>query len=115
MDKNEQAIQFIRENAEEYGQRRSQRMYLENFQKSKLAMIAENRRKEFAERGEKVTEAALSNMAMIDPEYLELLDQTQVAREREEYLNWMYQVSLMEHETWRTEQANQRRELDAYR
>lgn len=113
-DRNEEAIHFFRENAEEYGLRRAQRIYLEAFQKSKLAMLAEKFRVDLVSRGKRVTEAMLENMALQDPEYINLLEQTQVAREREEQLVWMGKAMDMEHETWRTKQANERAERSRY-
>jgi hypothetical protein len=107
----EKALNFIRDNAGKFAEAKAQRIYLEQFRKSKKALL-------FAAcptpPGEKVTVADREAYAYSHPEYLELLTGLQVAIEAEETLKWQMTAAQLKTEVWRTQQANNRRTDSAH-
>lgn len=94
------AAEFIRDNAPKYAKAKSERCYLEQFRKSKKALL-------MAESPER-TAASKEIYAYAHPEYVELLAGLRVAIEAEETLKWQLTAAEAKIEIWRTESANNR-------
>lgn len=109
----EKTLTFVRKYGPKSAKAKADRVYLEQFRKSKKAILMEMRRKELSGK-EKTTETMLENYAYSHPEYLELLDGLRVAVEQEEKLNMLVKGCWAQVEIWRTEQANNRAERSAY-
>lgn len=97
------AIEFILEQAPKFAQAKAQRVYLEEFRKTKKALLM----KEAMEKG---FESAVSQEreAYAHIQYQQLLQGLAVAIEQEESLKWMLTAAQMKSEIWRTESANER-------
>ena len=97
------AIEFILDNAPKYAKAKAERIYLEEFRKTKKALLM----KQAMEMG---FESAVSQEreAYAHPEYQELLKGLAVAIEQEETLKWKLTAAQMKSEIWRTESANER-------
>ena len=96
----EQALATMRELAAELGQAKADRVHLEQFRKSKKAIL-------FSDCNEK-TIADRENFAYAHPDYIELLDGLKAAVEKEETLKWRMKGAELYVEVWRTQQANNR-------
>ncbi len=99
----EDAADTIREKAAAYGEAKAQRVYLEEFKRSKRALLM----KDSLLLGEKAVNAQ-EREALADPEYLQLLKGLAVAIEREETLRWQIEAAKLDIEIWRTRQASER-------
>jgi len=97
------AIEFILENAPLYAQAKSERIYLEEFRKSKKALLM----KDAMEIGFE-SAAAQEREAYAHIEYADLLRGLMVAIEKEETLKWMLTAAQMKADIWRSEQASER-------
>lgn len=98
-------LDFIRDNAPAYAQAKAQRVYLENFRKSKKALLMRA-----AEMKGHKTAAIQEREAYADDGYIEILAALQAATEEEEKLRWMITAAEAKIECWRTISANQRAE-----
>lgn len=94
------AVDFIIKKAGEFAKAKAQRVFIEEYRKSKKALLmaacdapAANAREQYA---------------YAHPEYVELLQGLQAAVEVEEELRWQLEAARLRIETWRTEQANNR-------
>ena len=94
------AADFIRDAAPKYASAKAARVYLEQFRKSKKALL-------MAESGEK-TSAAKEMDAYAHPDYIQLLEGLRAAVEAEETLKWQLTAAEAKIEIWRTESANNR-------
>ena len=101
----EEAAQSIRDRAPLYGEAKAQRVYLEEFRKSKKAMLMKDSLKSGVEAAN-----AQEREAYADPEMVDLLKGLQAAVEIEEKLKWDITAAELRVEIWRTEQANNRAE-----
>lgn len=99
------ALDFIRDNAPAYAQAKAQRVYLENFRKSKKALLM----REAELRGHK-TAAMQEREAYADTGYIETLEALQAATAEEERLRWMMVAAEAKIEAWRTIEATRRAE-----
>ena len=99
----------LRQMSEEFAKAYAERNYLEEFRKSKLAMLMKRAEVE----GHK-TAAAQDREARADPEYIELLQGLKSATEVSEKLRWQLEVSKLGVAIWQTQQANERAERKAY-
>lgn len=99
------ALDFIRDNATAYAQAKAKRVYLENFRKSKKAILM--RAAEL--RGHK-TAAIQEREAYADDGYVEILAALQAATEQEEALRWLMVAAEAKIEAWRTIEATRRAE-----
>ena len=99
----EDAAEAIREKAPAYGEAKAQRVYLEEFKRSKRALLM----KDSLLLGEKAVNAQ-EREALADPEYMQLLKGLAVAIEREETLRWELEAAKLDIEIWRTRQASER-------
>ena len=97
------AIEFILEQAPKFAQAKAQRMYLEEFRKTKKALLM----KEALAKGID-SAVAQEREAYAHPEYQELLRGLQVAIEQEETLLWKLRAAQMKSDIWRSEQASER-------
>lgn len=95
--------------APEYAEAKAARSYLEEFKKSKLAILM----KSAEGRGYK-TSAAQEREALADPEYHQLLLGLQEAIASEERLRYDMRRIEMQIEIWRTLRADERMERKAY-
>ena len=94
------AVDFIYRTAPKYAQAKAQRVYLEEFRKSKKALLMKSC-------GE-TSVAAQEREAYSHSEYQELLKGLQVAVETEEGLRWSLVAAQARIEIWRTQSANNR-------
>jgi len=99
----EDAAEQIRELAPSYGQAKSQRVYLEEFRRSKKSMLM----KDCMTMGVEAANAQ-EREALADPEYIALLKGLAAAVENEETLKWQLESYRLEIEIWRTRQATER-------
>lgn len=100
--------QEIRERVAEYAKAKADRVYLEHFRKSKLAILMKAVQDKFD------TAAMQEREARRHPDYLELLDGLREATEKEERTRWELKLLEMKFEGWRTRMANQRAERGRY-
>lgn len=96
------AVDYIIANASKFAQARANRVYLEEFRKSKKAMLMKQSSESSA--------VAQERDAYAHPEYLGLLDGLRQAVEIEEKLRWDLIAAQARVEVWRTEQATARAE-----
>jgi hypothetical protein len=94
------AVDYIIKNAPKFAEAKANRVYLEEFRKSKKALL-------MAQSIEKAANAREQD-AYAHPEYLALLEGLKAAIEVEEKLKWDMVAAQARVEIWRTEQANNR-------
>ena len=97
------AIEFIIENAPKYAEAKAQRVYLENFLRTKKSLLMKDAMAKGIESGVAQEREAYAHM-----EYADLLKGLMVAIEREESLKWMLTAAQMKIEIYRTEEASNR-------
>ena len=97
------AIDFIVKNAPRYGKAKGHRIQIEEFRKSKKALLMKDALKQGFEAAN-----AQEREAYADPEYVELISGLAAAVEEEETLKWQMEAAKMRVDIWRTEQANNR-------
>lgn len=98
------ALDFLRDQAPAYAKAKAERVYLEEFRKSKKAMLMKIAEKQYA------SAAAQEREAYADDEYLELLEGLRSAVEAEETLRWRIVAAQAKIETWRTLESTRRAE-----
>jgi hypothetical protein len=101
--KPEEAAQTIRDKAPAYGEAKAQRVYLDEFRKSKKALLMKNA----LEMGYEAANAQ-EREAYADPAYLQLLKGLAAAIEKEETLRWEIEAARLDIEVWRTREATNR-------
>jgi hypothetical protein len=94
------AIDFIFENAPKLAQAKADRIYLEEFRKSKKAMLMI--------RSCNTVISAQERDAYAHPEYIELLKGLQAAVEQEETIRWSLIAAQARIEVWRSQEATNR-------
>jgi hypothetical protein len=99
------ALDFIRDNAPAYAKAKAERIYLEEFRKTKKALCMRA-----AESGGVNAISAQERDAYADPAYQELLLGLRAAVEEEERLRWLIVGAQAKIEVWRTIEANRRAE-----
>tara|TARA_R110000822_G_scaffold273001_1_gene395509 strand:- start:352 stop:708 length:357 start_codon:yes stop_codon:yes gene_type:complete len=104
----EHALGFMRDKSEGHAKAKANRVYLEQFRKSKKAMLMIE-----AEQKGKKTGQEREAYAYAHAEYAELLDGLRVAVEQEETYKFQLKAAEARIEIWRTQQANQRSEYRA--
>lgn len=105
-DEVEKALDFLRDNAKDIAEARANRIYLEQFRKSKKAMLQSQSKASSV--------AAAEIEAYANKEYLELLDALKIAVFEDERLRFLSAAAEAKIEVWRTQQANLRAEGKAY-
>lgn len=98
-------LDFIRDNAPAYAKAKAERVFLEEFRKSKKALLMRD-----AETAGHKSAVAQEREAYAAPAYLQLLDGLRVAVEQEEALKWLIVGAQAKFEVWRTIEANRRAE-----
>ena len=97
------AIDFMLKNAGAYAKAKAEVTYLEEFRKTKKALLM----KDALVRGIEAANAQ-EREAYAHPEYQELLTGLAQAIEVEEKLNWHLEAARMRCDIWRTEEASNR-------
>jgi hypothetical protein len=97
------AIEFILEQAPKYAVAKSQRIFLEEFRKTKKALLM----KDAMTRGFD-SAVAQEREAYAHPEYEELLHGLAAAILQEETIKWKLTAAQMKSDIWRSEQASER-------
>ena len=97
------AVNYIIKHSGEYAKAKSQRVFLDEFRKSKKALLM----KDALAKGIEAANAQ-EREAYAHPEYQELLKGLAAAIETEETLKWNLEAARMRCDIWRTEQANNR-------
>lgn len=95
------AVDFLITNATKFAKARAERIYLEEFRKSKKALL-------MGECTEKAV-SAREQYAYSHPEYQELLLGLRAAVEQEEELRWQQVAAQLRVEVWRSQEASNRR------
>lgn len=99
----EQVIEFLLKNAGKFAKAKANRIYLEEFRKSKKALLMKE-----AELAGVNTASGQERDAYAHPEYRELLEGLKEAVEIEEKLRWQLIAAQMKVDLFRTESANNR-------
>lgn len=100
------AVTFILQHAAKYAQAKAKRVYLEEFRKTKKALLMKAAMEAKIEAVNAQEREAYSHL-----EYQELLTGLAIAIENEETLKWKLEAARMRVDIWRTEQANARMEI----
>lgn len=101
--KPEEAAQTIRDKAPAYGEAKAQRVYLEEFRKSKKALLM----KDALTLGVEAANAQ-EREAYAHPSYQQLIRGLAEAIEKEETLKWEIEAARLDIEIWRTREATNR-------
>ena len=101
--KPEEAAQTIRDKAPAYGEAKAQRVYLEEFKRTKRALLMKDALKLGIE-----SAAAQEREAYADPAYHQLLKGLAVAIETEETLKWEMEAARLDIEIWRSREETNR-------
>ena len=102
-------MQQLRETSVKWANAHGQKEYLEEFKKSKLAILMKG-----SEVGGFSTAAAQEREARAHPDYIALLEGLKVATIAAETLRWELRLAEASIEIWRTKQANARAERKGY-
>jgi hypothetical protein len=97
------AIEFILEQAPKFGVAKSQRIFLEEFRKTKKALLMKDAMTKGFD-----SAVAQEREAYAHPEYQELLHGLAKAIEQEETLLWKLRAAQIKSDIWRSEQASER-------
>lgn len=104
----ESRLTELRQLAKEYAEAQAQRDYLDEFKKSKLAMLMKRFEAQFP------TAAAQEREARAHQEYIDLLDGLRVATEKAEFARWRLKIAEMGAGLWQTRESTKRAEMIAY-
>jgi len=96
------AIDFILTNASKYAQAKATRVQLEEYRKSKKAILANL---------EEGSLGAKEMFAYAHPEYIQLLFDIKEAIAQEEELRWKLEAAKLRVEVWKTEEYTKRVEM----
>ena len=94
------AIDFIYKHATPFAQAKAQRVYLEEFRKSKKAILMQG--------SEEKAAVSQERDAYAHPDYIQLLEGLRAAVEVEETLRWQLVAAQARVEVWRSEEASNR-------
>lgn len=108
--KPEDHAEAIRAKATNYAKAKARRVYLEEFRRTKKALLM----KDALKRGIEAANAQ-DREALADPEYQEVLEGLSVAIEIEEKLKWELESHRLDIEIWRTRQATERMVIQSHR
>jgi len=97
------AVDFILEHADKYAKAKAKRVYLEEFRKTKKALLM----KDALTRGIEAANAQ-EREAYAHEEYQQLLEGLAEAIEIEESLKWKLEAARMRIDIWRSEEATNR-------
>lgn len=99
-------LEFIKSNAKAYAQAKANRIHLEQFRKSKKALLMADAEA----RGQK-TAALQERDAYAHPEYLALLEGLREAVAEEERMRWLMVAAEVSTECWRSLESSKRAEI----
>ena len=105
MNEPTKAIQFLIDTAPLYAKAKADRMYLEEFRKSRKAQLASQAGTEVLGKQE--------TFAYAHADYIEILEGIRQAVEKEERYRWLMTAAQARIEVWRTEQYSARMEMKA--
>jgi hypothetical protein len=105
----ERRMAELRQLADDYAKARANTVYLEEFRKSKLAILMKA-----AEAQGVKTSAAQERDALAHPDYVELLQALKAAVEVSERSRWLLKIAEMGAEIWRTQESTRRAEMKGY-
>ncbi len=105
MNEPTKAIQFLIDTAPLYAKAKSDRMYLEEFRKSRKAQLMSQAGTEVLGKQE--------TFAYAHQDYIQILEGIREAVEREERFRWLMTAAQARIEVWRTEQYSARMEVKA--
>lgn len=108
-EKAEARLGELRQMSTDFAKAYAERNYLEEFKKSKLAMLMKK-----AEMDGHKTAAAQEREARADADYTALLENLKEATEISERLRWHLEVAKLGVSVWQTQNANERAERRAY-
>lgn len=94
------AVDYMLQAAPRFARARAQRLYLEEFRKSKKALLMQQ------SDGKTVSEREA--YAYAHPEYVQLLEGYKVAVEAEETFRWKLKAAELEVDIWRSREASNR-------
>jgi len=103
----ERRLGELREKSKQFATAFALKEHLEEFKKSKLAILMKQ-----AETHGYTTSAAQEREARANPEYLDLLEGLKVATEQSEALRWELKIAEIGADVWRTLQSNKRAEMN---
>ena len=107
--KPEEAAQTIRDKAPAYGESKAQRVYLDEFRKSKKALLM----KDALTLGIEAANAQ-EREAYAHPSYQQLIRGLAEAIEKEETLRWELEAARLDIEIWRSREATNRNQDRAH-
>jgi hypothetical protein len=96
-------LDFLRDQAPEMAQAKADRIQLEEFRKSKKALLMRD-----AERAGHKAAVTQEREAYAHPEYIELLNSLAAAVEREEKMRWLMVAAQLKIEVWRSLESSRR-------
>ena len=96
----QRAVDYLRDNADKFAKAKAERVYLEEFRKSKKSLLMTQ--------SDEKTQAGKEAYAYSHDEYIALLDGLKAAVEVEETVKWQMIAAQARIEVWRTQQANNR-------
>ena len=105
MNEPTKAIQYLIDTAPLYAKAKADRIYLEEFRKSRKAQLASQAGTEVLGKQE--------TYAYAHPDYIQILEGIREAVEREERYRWLMTAAQARIEVWRTEQYSARIEQKA--
>jgi hypothetical protein len=105
----EARLHELRRQAGEFANAEADRVYLNHYRKSKLAMLMKDR-----EVAGVSTVAAQERDARANPEYLELLEGLREATKVAEKNKWLLNIAMRGSSLYQTEEATKRAEIAAY-
>ena len=105
MNEPTKAIQFLIDTAPLYAKAKADRMFLEEFRKSRKAQLASQAGTEVLGKQE--------TFAYAHADYIEILEGIKEAVEKEERFRWLMTAAQARIEVWRTEQYSARMEVKA--
>ena len=94
------AVDYIIANSTKYAEAKANRVYIEEFRKSKKALLMNQ--------CDESTVNAREQFAYSHPEYIQLLEGLKVAVGIEESLKWQMEAARLRIEIWRTQEASNR-------
>ena len=103
MNEPTKAIQFLIDTAPQYAKAKAERMYLEEFRKSRKAQLQSQAGTEVIGKQE--------TYAYAHADYIEILEGIKQAVEKEEKYRWLMTAAQARIEVWRTEQYSARMEI----
>ena len=103
MENPNKVVEFLLKNAGKYAQAKAERIYLDEFRRSKRALLMQE-----AELHGYDTSASQERQAYSHPEYIQLLVGLKEAVEVEEKLRWQLIAAQMKIDIWRSQEASNR-------